>query len=223
MQRPSHTRARLQQAARSTQPGSNPVKAGHKQCWEGAGMPLVLIISALIRHAAEAWSQVSAPGFPEAWEHWGLGFGFGARAGLILIINNTGRDFTLAQTNPCHNWPRTGRTNGPLAFNTAALQMSNTSMSPVLLLMLGLEAGTWGQRLRRSCVVPGTPALVPPAHSHGGDFHQRAEPRAMTLPRTARELCTFCIGHHQLRSTHGDSKHRGVSYSPNPRHESKAK
>lgn len=64
---------------------------------------LILIISALIRHTSEARSQVSDSGFPEAWERWGLGFGFGARAGLILIINNTGRDFTPAWTNPCRN------------------------------------------------------------------------------------------------------------------------
>jgi len=50
-----------------------------------------------------AWSQVSDADFPEAWERWGLGFGFGARASLILNINNMGRDFTLARTNPCCN------------------------------------------------------------------------------------------------------------------------
>lgn len=66
-------------------------------------MPLVLIISALIRHTLEAWSQVSDSGFPEAQERWGLGFGFGARGGLIPIINNTGRDFTLARSNPYRN------------------------------------------------------------------------------------------------------------------------
>lgn len=66
-------------------------------------MPLILIISALIRHTLKAGSQVSDPSFSEAQECCGLGFGFGASCSLILIINNTGRDFNPAQTNPCCN------------------------------------------------------------------------------------------------------------------------
>lgn len=49
-------------------------------------MPLDFIISALIRHTLEVWSQVSDSGFPEVRKRWGPRFGFGPRLGLILTI-----------------------------------------------------------------------------------------------------------------------------------------
>lgn len=58
-------------------------------------MPLDFIISALLGHTLEVWSQVSDSGFPEARKRWGPRFGFGPRLGLIPTIN-TWRVFILA-------------------------------------------------------------------------------------------------------------------------------
>jgi len=81
-----------------------------------------------------------------------------------------------------------------------------------------------GQRLWRSQVLLGTPALVLPMHRPSGDLHQRAKVWPTTLPCTARELRAFRIGHHQLRLTHRDTKHRGgKGVCLNPHRELKAK